>query len=450
MSSQSPLQRFQELQVTGKELVWVGVGAVAGLVLGLLVGWVFWPVNWQGGDIRSLGRDAQIEYLGDLADVYAGSPPATLGRFGDELPLLFAEAIQQAENGPDGPARSERLRALGSAWGVTGLAGAEVTTGAEVAGAEVATGASAGDSEPSDTGGTSWVVVAVLLLLGLLAVGTGATLLWRVFKDKLPSGPVVGPLLHPSASPVSFSGEEPELSWQSSAAQAAATRVSPVRPPATSEVLPFEPEQPAEAARRPARSPLGPSVAVEAARASLWSDESAFSKSPAVRETGGLKPVGAEGRSSAPGWQPAGRCIDQFDAEFIVGRQDFDWTRNIPGEQEDDYLGEYGIGVGDRYGLLNNDPDQVVAIEIYIFDKSDDKTLFNVSRVLLSEYADEHLRKHFEREKDRLGPVVAQRGLALQLESRQYILDCTITDVLYTDSGIFQRLTVHMELKQKR
>jgi hypothetical protein len=393
-----------------------------------------------------LGRDAQIEYLGDLADVSAGSPPATLGRFGDELPLLFEEAIQQAENGPDGPARSERLRALGSAWGVTGLAGAEV------AGAEVATEASAGDSDPSNTGGTSWVVVAVLLLLGVLAVGTGATLLWRVFKDKLPSGPVVGPLLHPSASPVSFSGEEPDLSWQSSAAQAAATRVSPVRPPATGEVLPFEPEQPAEAARRPARSPLGPSVAVEAARAPLWSDESAFSKSPAVRETGGpgLKPVGAEGRSSAPGWQPAGRCIDQFDAEFIAGRQDFDWTRNIPGEQEDDYLGEYGIGIGDRYGFLNNDPDQVVAIEIYIFDKSDDKTLFNVSRVLLSEYADEHLRKHFEREKDRLGPVVAQRGLALQLESRQYILDCTITDVLYSDSGIFQRLTVHMELKQKR
>ncbi|MBU6349913.1 MAG: hypothetical protein KGS73_07155 [Chloroflexi bacterium] len=446
MSSQSPLQRFQELQVTGKELVWVGVGVVAGLVLGLLVGWVFWPVNWQGGDIRSLGRDAQIEYLGDLADVSAGSPPATLGRFGDELPLLFEEAIQQAENGPDGPARSERLRALGSGWGVTGLAGAEV------AGAEVATEASVGDSEPSNTGGTSWVVVAVLLLLGLLAVGTGATLLWRVFKDKLPSGPVVGPLLHPSASPVSFSGEEPDLSWQSSAAQAAATRVSPVRPPATGEVLPFEPEQPAEAARRPARPVLGPSVAVEAARAPLWSDESAFSKSPAVRETGGpgLKPVGAEGRSSAPGWQPAGRCIDQFDAEFIMGRQDFDWTRNIPGEQEDDYLGEYGIGISDRYGFLNNDPDQVVAIELYIFDKSDDKTLFNVSRVLLSEYADEHLRKHFEREKDRLGPVVAQRGLALQLESRQYILDCTITDVLYTDSGIFQRLTVHMELKQKR
>ena len=91
-----------------------------------------------------------------------------------------------------------------------------------------------------------------------------------------------------------------------------------------------------------------------------------------------------------------------------------------------------------------------MAIEIYIFDKSDDKTLFNISRVLLSEYADEHLRKHFEREKDRLGPVVAQRGLALQLESRQYILDCTITDVVYTDSGVFQRLTVHMELKKKK
>jgi hypothetical protein len=309
----------------------------------------------------------------------------------------------------------------------------------------MATEVSDGASDASSGGIPAWL----LLLLGLLAVGVGATVLWRVFK--LPSGPVVGPLLRPSASPVSLSREEPELSWQSSAAQAAATRVSPVRPPVTGEVLPFEPEQPAEVARRPVRSPLGPSVAVEPARAAapLWSDEPAFSKNPAAGSPG-LKSAGGEGRSSAPGWQPAGRSIDQFDAEFTAGRQDFDWTRNIPGEQEDDYLGEYGIGISDRYGFRNNDPDQVVAIEIYIFDKSDDKTLFNISRVLLSEYADEHLRKHFEREKDRLGPVVAQRGLALQLESRQYILDCTITDVVYTDSGVFQRLTVHMELKKKK
>ncbi len=85
----------------------------------------------------------------------------------------------------------------------------------------------------------------------------------------------------------------------------------------------------------------------------------------------------------------------------------------------------------------------------YIFDKSDEKHMVTVNRALLSEYADTHLRKHFEREKDKLGPIVAQPKTTVQLEARQFVLLCTITDVRYTDEGIFSRLDLDLELKKK-
>jgi hypothetical protein len=87
-------------------------------------------------------------------------------------------------------------------------------------------------------------------------------------------------------------------------------------------------------------------------------------------------------------------------------------------------------------------------MEVYIFDKSDDKNLSTVGRIILSEYADTHLRKHFEREKDRLGPIVAQPNTLLQLETRQFLLLCRIVDVAYRD-GIFERLEMKLELKRK-
>ena len=127
----------------------------------------------------------------------------------------------------------------------------------------------------------------------------------------------------------------------------------------------------------------------------------------------------------------------------------FDWMQPIRGAQDGVYAGEYGAGVSERHGMLNNDPEQVVAIEVYIFDKSDEKHLVNVSRVVLSEYADANLRKHFEREKDRLGPIVAQPNTTLQLETRQFVLLCTITEVAYSGEGIFKRVAMDMELKKR-
>lgn len=154
------------------------------------------------------------------------------------------------------------------------------------------------------------------------------------------------------------------------------------------------------------------------------------------------------------GWMAgAGRIerypvVDRVTTQFVAGTDNYHVTRNITAPDET-YLGEFGVGVSDRFGMLDNDPEQVVAIDVYIFDKSDEKHMVTVNRALLSEYADTHLRKHFEREKDRLGPIVAQPKTTLQLEARQFVLLCTITDVRYTDEGIFSRLDLDLELRKK-
>jgi hypothetical protein len=226
-------------------------------------------------------------------------------------------------------------------------------------------------------------------------------------------------------------------------------------------VPPFEPEESGAGAPAPVRGgqPIAPSVAVPpTAPGAFIEDAPDDEEDDSPHQADATSPSTAVGQrpgASSLGWAPGvGRVeryptIDHFEARFTAGMDHFDWTRNIPGPQEDVYLGEYGIGVSDRHGMLNNDPDQVVAIEVYIFDKSDEKNLVNVSRVVLSEYADTNLRRHFEREKDRLGPIVAQPKTTLQLEARQFILLCTINEVRYTPEGIFERVNMDLELKKK-
>jgi hypothetical protein len=237
-------------------------------------------------------------------------------------------------------------------------------------------------------------------------------------------------------------------------------------------VPPFEPEETASGAAqvRSSGQPIAPSVAVPPTASPATSPTTASPTPPATPgafaddEEEPLPPgqnaaptaaVGQRPGAAATGWVAgAGRIdryptLDRLDAHFTAGLPDFHITHNIAEGAEGAYLGEYGVGVSDRYGMLNNDPDQVVAIEVYIFDKSDEKHLVNVNRVILSEYADAKLRKHFEREKDRLGPIVAQPKTTLQLEARQFLLICTITDVRYSAEGIFERLDMAMELKKK-
>lgn len=495
MSSQSSLDRFKEIQITGKEFFWLLVGAFAGLILGLVIGWVLWPVEWQGGDVGALSQAAQVEYLDTVADAYAGDPSAAqldvarqrLQPLTDDLSTLFEAAIAQAREQSDNAAQTANLTALASALGV---AVENLPMPAPEAQAAPTTTASGGD----EGGGSS----VNLFFLGALLFVVGGAGLWWAYQQgwfgsrnsssqatgqsarspdqtrasslssslSLSPSPSSSSSLSPSSSPAQSASPSSSPATRTSpssysAVQAAATKVTPVQPPTTVDVHPFDPDEPAVSSaplQRVNIQPIAPSLSVPSSTTGRFIDDDTEGDEPdEYEDTALLAPAAGKERTAAaaPNWMAgAGRLeryptIDRFETTYTMGMEHFDRTKNIPGPQEDVYLGEYGIGISERHGILNNDPDQVVAIEVYVFDKSDESHPVNVGRVVLSEYADSHLRKHFEREKDRLGPIVAQPNTTLQLEARQFVLICTITDVAYTTEGIFQRVAMQMELKKK-
>lgn len=470
MSYQSSLDRLKTVQINRKEALWGIVGAAAGLLLGLLIGWVWWPVDWQGGALATLSQDAQIDYISAVADGYAAfsTPDALalarqrLAAFGDELPALFDAALTVYSAQPTGGQQVANLAALASALGVS-VTALPTTAPPTVA---MPTQSAAVSTAVADAGGWNWVG----LLLGVVALGIGGYFGWVLYKRLRLAprpAPAIGPLTQSAATPPPISpyssSAAPERTAPPAyaAAQAAATKVTPVQPPATAAAPPFDPEDATYATTPPATPPatrhsqtFAPSVAVPTSGKFVSEPDAAGESSETAPEASTTTAVGQRPGAATMGWVAgAGRIerypvVDRVTTQFSAGTENYHFTRNITAPDET-YLGEFGVGVSDRYGMLNNDPEQVVAIEVYIFDKSDEKHMVTVNRALLSEYADTHLRKHFEREKDRLGPVVAQPKTTLQLEARQFVLLCTITDVRYTDEGIFSRLDLDLELKKK-
>ena len=59
------------------------VGVVIGLVLGLAIGWWWWPVEWSDTTLGSLGSDLQVDYFLWVADQYQAT--------GDRRPGMGAQ-----------------------------------------------------------------------------------------------------------------------------------------------------------------------------------------------------------------------------------------------------------------------------------------------------------------------------------------------------------------------
>ncbi len=149
------------------------------------------------------------------------------------------------------------------------------------------------------------------------------------------------------------------------------------------------------------------------------------------------------------------KMIDQHVFHYQMGMQEYDESRPIVDPQSGKYIGEFGMGASDKNAMMQIGPHQLVALEVWIFDKSDERNLGNRTRILLSEYAIDHNLEHLflKERQDNPRPFTAQPGVHFQLESQNLLLDCTIIDVLYSSSnatkGIFQEITVDMSVQQK-
>ncbi len=161
-------------------------------------------------------------------------------------------------------------------------------------------------------------------------------------------------------------------------------------------------------------------------------------------------------RTPLPGLQPPTpsrfgnyKQIDSYTATYYSGQVDFDTARNVENPNGDGYIGEYGVGIPEKNGLLHNDLEQAIAVEVYLFDKTEDRQMLTVSRLLLSEYAHDRLYEEFQRNKQSLAPIVARPETHFQLEGKQLLLDCLIRQVTFTPEGIFRSMTLELVLKRQ-
>lgn len=148
--------------------------------------------------------------------------------------------------------------------------------------------------------------------------------------------------------------------------------------------------------------------------------------------------------------------IDQHLFYYQMGMAEYDESRPIVDPQSGKYIGEFGMGASSKNGLAQVGADQLVALEVWLFDKSDERNLGNQTRILLSEYAIDHnLEQAFLKERqDNPRPFTAQRNVTFQLESQNLLLNCLIVDVKYSTNpatkGIFEQIKVDMTVQKKQ
>lgn len=509
MTSQPLWEQIKAARISRSGLIGLVAGIALGLALGLLIGWVWWPVEWESaGDTATAPK---AEYLSLVADAYQGAAGAgdainlARARLAALAPLTAADFLAATEFYAAQPGRSDQVRnlvtlsiALGMPLDVTGNpavadamrpdAAPDLSGAASAAGAQAPVTAS--EPQPQqESGGVNGF--ALVLLLALLLIAGGAYLYWTVLKRR--ERPVE--VWTPSSAGGRFADEIDDDDFTPGRATSTTIRAFD---PASAQGATAAPAAPRPAAAAPAASTFSPrsystlntpppvsgpagfdpeedfgagvkSSTAFLARPELESDDEddfpdddlqddedadAALAAAIAAEAAKAAPVAAAKpalRPATPTRYERYKTMESFSAAFHAGMANVDFTRNIKDEQAGRYIGEYGMFVHERHGLLNNNLDDVIAFEVTLFDKADEsQPLTTIARTLISEYAHDHLYSQFSSEGQNGGaPIIAQKDTSFQLEANQLLLDCTIMEVSYTAEGIFRTLTLDMVLKRR-
>lgn len=134
--------------------------------------------------------------------------------------------------------------------------------------------------------------------------------------------------------------------------------------------------------------------------------------------------------------------LGHFVTTYHLGHDTYDESFSIETPMGE-FLGECGVGISEVLG--DGEPAKVTAFEIWLFDKSDIRTVTNV---VMSQHAynDDALRVKLSSKGD---PVLAEVGKDMVLETTSLRVDARVVDMEY-DSGVgspqsyFTKLTVEL------
>jgi hypothetical protein len=140
----------------------------------------------------------------------------------------------------------------------------------------------------------------------------------------------------------------------------------------------------------------------------------------------------------------AGPPLSSYQATYELGDDFFDPSFSI--EREGEFLGECGIGISESIGV--EDPKKVTAVEAWLFDKSDIKT---VTTILASNYAfnDPSLNAKLASKGKDVEVVLVQPGMEIVLETTALRVRVKVKDIVYAEGDLpsnsfFQRVSVEL------
>lgn len=164
-----------------------------------------------------------------------------------------------------------------------------------------------------------------------------------------------------------------------------------------------------------------------------------------------------EEEALAPAWQAEASAVAEgmpplvptgppplghFVTTYNLGHDTYDESFSIETPMGE-FLGECGVGISETLGA--GEPAKATAFEVWLFDKSDIRTITNV---LMSQYAynDDALRAKLASKGD---PVLAEWGADMALETTSLRVDARVVDMEYDGGAVppqshFTKLTVEL------
>jgi hypothetical protein len=135
--------------------------------------------------------------------------------------------------------------------------------------------------------------------------------------------------------------------------------------------------------------------------------------------------------------------LGNFITTYMLGDDHYDESFSIETPMGE-FLGECGVGISETIGV-GGSPDKVTAFEVWLFDKSDIRT---VTKVLMSEHAyhDDTLRAKLASKGE---AVLATPGQVITLETAALLVKAEVTEMVYGSDDLppqshFAKLTIEL------
>ena len=116
--------------------------------------------------------------------------------------------------------------------------------------------------------------------------------------------------------------------------------------------------------------------------------------------------------------------IARFQSDYVYGRDNYDDSFSIE-NSGGEFLGECGVGIAESIG--SDTPKNVTALEVWLFDKNDIRT---ITKVVMSDHAffDEALKAKLAPKGE---PVLARENEVIVLETATLIINAEIKEMQY-------------------